>query len=650
MHSTPDEDMGEFEAIGKEKNLTVRKLKRDEEGTSKIRKHFSGNSSPAEKNNLNLDLLSLPSLSPCLSPPSPTNQNEQPDGGVTKKISTLGKGFEKPETGDEVTVHYVGTLASNGEDFDSSRSRDQPFVFKLGQGQVIKGWDVGVATMKKGERSTLTIKSDYGYGEQGSAPKIPGGATLVFDVELLSWKSFRDITGDGGVIKTPVAGTGEGWKSPSERDIVTVSYTLHEPREERGGGEETKNDEKKGKVLADEACIAFELGDAESEARVPKGVVEAVRTMKKGERAALKLSAAYGPKGEAASGGVELVSWEAVEEISAGLTKRTVVETESWTKPSPGSTVTVMLEGRYATEKDARGKWVFDKETFFPRREVEFVVDDEAIGKVKEREKGDSSFALSIPEGLDDAMRHVSERERCVISCVPELGYGAKGLEEIEGLAGSQPVPAGAALEWDLELVKLEKAKESWEMDEPEKIAAAENAKQAGNAKFKAGQFAAAIKKYSRALNFVEYDSGFGAEAKAQAAELKKACNLNLAAARLRTKDWKGAVTAADKVLENDGLNAKALYRRAQARLALQDFVEAERDARVALAEDPAASDLKLLFEKIKKEAASYDKKQAKTFSNLFGRMAAMEAAEERKKSKKREGEKEQVAEAAASD
>ena len=200
-------------------------------------------------------------------------------------------------------------------------------------------------------------------------------------------------------------------------------------------------------------------------------------------------------------------------------------------------------------------------------------------------------------------------------------------------------VPPNTELEWDVELVKLQKAKESWEMDEPEKIAAAETAKLAGNAKFKVGHFTAAIKKYSRALNFVEYDSGFGAEAKAQAAELKKACNLNLAAARLRTGDWRGVVTAADKVLERDGLNVKALFRRAQARLALQEFVEAERDARVALAEDPTAADLKALLAKIKKEAQAYDRKQAKQFSNLFGRMAAMEAAEEKKKKLKEEKE-----------
>ena len=622
-------------------------------------------------------------------PPPPTTNHHQPDGGVTKKISTLGKGFEKPEPGDEVTVHYVGTLAGSGEEFDSSRSRGQPFVFKLGQGQVIKGWDVGVATMKRGERSTLTIRAEYGYGEQGSPPKIPGGATLCFDVELLSWRSFKDVTGDGGVIKTTVAGTGGGWKAPSERDIVTVSYKLYEPlsaeaaaaaaaaakkekkknKEEVEGDEEMKQDDEKEKVvLADEPHIAFELGDADSEARIPRGIVEAARTMKKGERATLKLSAAYGPKKDAAAaaetvaaeGEVELVSWEAVEEISPGLTKRTLVETESWTKPSPGSTVTVLLEGRFATEKDAKGRWVYpaagaaggEGGVFFPKREVEFVVDDEGVGKVaassddggdKKGGAGDAppSFALPIPEGLDDAVRHVAERERCVISCGPEHAFGAEGLGAIEGLPGSLPVPAGAGVEWELELVGLQKAKESWEMDEPEKIAAAESAKQAGNARFKAGKFAAAAKKYGRALNFVEYDSGFGAEAKAQAAELKKACNLNLAAARLRTKDWRGAVTAADKVLEKDGLNAKALYRRAQARLALQDFVEAERDARVALAEDAAAPDLRLLLARIKREAAAYDRKQAKTYSNLFGKMAAMEAAEERKKKKEEEKEKE---------
>lgn len=125
-------------------------------------------------------------------------------------------------------VHYVGTLEADGSEFDSSRQRGTPFEFDIGKGptglglplerdllllsfplldasylqyfvnlskpsnivwrhltgSVIKGWDVGVATMKKGEKAILTCKADYAYGESGSPPKIPGGATLNFEVNL----------------------------------------------------------------------------------------------------------------------------------------------------------------------------------------------------------------------------------------------------------------------------------------------------------------------------------------------------------------------------------------------------------------------------------------------------------------------------------
>lgn len=108
------------------------------------------------------------------------------DGKVWKTIVNQGNG-ELAKKGDKVKVHYVGTLESDGSKFDSSRDRDEPFEFTIGQG-VIEGWSLGVATMKVGERSIFHIASQYGYGESGSPPKIPGGATLVFDIELLSIK------------------------------------------------------------------------------------------------------------------------------------------------------------------------------------------------------------------------------------------------------------------------------------------------------------------------------------------------------------------------------------------------------------------------------------------------------------------------------
>jgi FKBP-type peptidyl-prolyl cis-trans isomerase FkpA len=99
----------------------------------------------------------------------------------TLKVGTGGEA----KTGERVTVHYVGTL-TDGKKFDSSRDRGQGFRFTLGGGEVIQGWDRGVAGMRVGELRKLTIPPHMGYGARGFPPVIPPDATLVFEVELLS--------------------------------------------------------------------------------------------------------------------------------------------------------------------------------------------------------------------------------------------------------------------------------------------------------------------------------------------------------------------------------------------------------------------------------------------------------------------------------
>jgi len=105
---------------------------------------------------------------------------------VTKEVECTRKTVK----GDKVDMHYRGTLASDGSEFDASYSRGQPLSFELGAGRVIKGWDEGLLGMCIGEKRTLTIPPELGYGQRAMGP-IPAGSTLVFETELVGIRGVK---------------------------------------------------------------------------------------------------------------------------------------------------------------------------------------------------------------------------------------------------------------------------------------------------------------------------------------------------------------------------------------------------------------------------------------------------------------------------
>ncbi|XP_050077726.1 FK506-binding protein 59 [Anopheles maculipalpis] len=144
------------------------------------------------------------------------------DGGVQKRILQEGTGDETPSKGCSVSLHYTGTLDADGKKFDSSRDRNEPFQFDLGTGGVIKAFDLGVASMKLGERCILKCAPKYAYGSSGSPPNIPPNATLNFELEILGWKGADLSPKSDGGIERFILRPGTSRKHPKSGDLVKI--------------------------------------------------------------------------------------------------------------------------------------------------------------------------------------------------------------------------------------------------------------------------------------------------------------------------------------------------------------------------------------------------------------------------------------------
>ncbi|XP_034692937.1 70 kDa peptidyl-prolyl isomerase-like [Vitis riparia] len=502
--------------------------------------------------------------------------------GLRKRILQMGHSWLTPFPGDEVQVHYSGRV-EGGAYFDSSRDRGAPFCFKSGQCEVIKGWEEGVATMKKGERAIFTIPPDLAYGETGLPPLIPPNSTLIYDIEMLSWNTIRDLTGDGGILKK-IMTEGEGWATPKDGDEVLVKYEVRL----ENGTEVSKCDE----------GSEFHLGD---DLPCP-AISKAVKTMRRGEKAELSVRFSYGFKQignevTRTDGAIppnsnliiclELISWKSVIDIMGDkkVLKKIMKAGEGFDRPSEGSLAKVAYIGK------------LENGTVFERKGSR----EEPLELL--------CFEEQINEGLDRAIMTMRKGEQALVTIQAD-GHEVSGM-----------VSANSLHHYEVELIDFTKERPFWKMENHEKLEACERKKHDGNMLFKAGKFWHASKKYEKAEKYIEFDHSFTDEEKVQANALRISCNLNNAACKLKLGEYLEASKQCTKVLELDPSNIKALYRRSQSYLRISELEKAEADIRRALTIDPSNRDVKLVYKELQVKQKEYIRHQTQIFSTMLSRM-----------------------------
>lgn len=519
-------------------------------------------------------------------------ERELGTSGLKKKLLKRGHGYETPELGDEATVHYVGTLL-DGTKFESTRDRDEPLTIKLGQGRVVKGLDHGVVSMKKGEIALFTLPAELGYGVVGGGGSVvPSNAIVRFEVELVSWITVVDLSKDGGIVKKIIE-KGERNERPGDLDEVLVKYRVALVD---------------GTVVAEtpEEGIEFYVKDGHFCSALPK----AIKTMKRGEKVRLIVQPqyAFGVEGRDANNGfhsvppssvlnidLELVSFKPVIDVTgdAKVIKKVLKEGEGAWVANESASVTVSYIARL---EDGT---VFEKKGIDGEQPLEFITDEE-----------------QVIAGLDRAVATMKKGEQAILTIHPDFGFGS-----VEARRDLAVVPPHSNIVFEVEMLDFIREKAPWEMINHERLETARRKKEEGNLLFKEGKYQKAGKKYDKGADYVSEDGNFGDDESKLARELRLSFWLNGAACSLKLNDFQEAIKLCSKVLDIEFHNVKALYRRAQAYMQVADLVLAELDIKKALEVDPQNREVKLIEKNLKRLQVESNKRDAKLYTNIFGRM-----------------------------
>lgn len=505
-----------------------------------------------------------------------------------------------PKKGDEVRIHYTGTRASDGFQFDSSYSSldGKPYSFKLGIGAVMEAWDRCVATMNRGELSRFTIPEMYLSGGPAQfLDDIPEDCQVIYEIELLGVTSITDLFDDGGVVGT-VLDDGEDYaRPPKVGDEVQVDYEL-------------KLDN--GQVVH-QRLVDYKIGIPVADMPPAKVIDKALLNMKRQEIVSLQCRSeyAFGDAGNAELG----IPPKA--QIHAKLQLKEVYETEDvgkkvcWAEGLVVKKAIHVIKARLVPGMDGTRCTV---------KLLKITRGEEDLGCEETFEFVPGNGELC--DALECACSRMRKGEKAIVTVNGPENLRSPGKPEGAAASGSGPVS------YHLEMVNFDQPiPEDGPHSNSERLRFCAEQKERGTKHFRNGRYRLAQERYARIVEllprwkreeggssvhveFFEYEDD-----RKVAQELKLTCRLNLAACSLKLEEFYAASRHCSDVLNDDPHNIKALYRRAQGRLGSNDFDDATRDCKQILELEPGNKEAQQLIHKIARAA----KEEAKSQRAQFG-------------------------------